>query len=86
MSGALSLSYSHPIAMDRAAFQYMYDQQGNTFLDAYNNIMLAGHCHPKVVRAGQEAMARLNTNTRYLYDVLLDYSELLLSKFPPKPQ
>ncbi len=84
LSGALSLSYSHPIAMDRAAFQYMYDQQGNTFLDAYNNIMLAGHCHPKVVRAGQEAMARLNTNTRYLYDVLLDYSELLLSKFPPK--
>ena len=83
LSKSLSLSYSQPIAMNRAAFQYMYDQQGNTFLDAYNNIMLAGHCHPKVVRAGQEAMARLNTNTRYLYDVLLDYSESLLSKFPP---
>jgi 4-aminobutyrate aminotransferase-like enzyme/Ser/Thr protein kinase RdoA (MazF antagonist) len=83
LSEALSLSYSQPIAMDRAAFQYMYDQQGNTFLDAYNNIMLAGHCHPKVVRAGQHAMAGLNTNTRYVYDALLEYSELLLSKFPP---
>ncbi|MGB5370283.1 MAG: aminotransferase class III-fold pyridoxal phosphate-dependent enzyme [Flavobacteriaceae bacterium] len=83
LSEALSLSYQKPIAMDRSAFQYMYDQQGNTFLDAYNNIMLAGHCHPKVVRAGQHAMARLNTNTRYLYDILLDYSESLLSKFPP---
>ncbi len=83
LSKALSLSYGNPIAMDRAAFQYMYDQQGNTFLDAYNNIMLAGHCHPKVVRAGQRAMARLNTNTRYVYDALLDYSDRLLSKFPP---
>ena len=78
----LSLSYKDPIHMDRAAFQYMYDAQGNTFLDAYNNIMLAGHCHPKVVEAGQRAMARLNTNTRYLYDALEKYSTVLLSKFP----
>lgn len=81
---ALSLSYSNPIQMEQSAFQYMYDADGNTFLDAYNNIMLAGHCHPKVVRAGQQAMAKLNTNTRYLYDELLSYSEKLLAKFPEK--
>lgn len=79
---ALSLSYSNPIQMRRSAFQYMYDSQGNTILDAYNNIMLAGHCHPKVVRAGRETMARLNTNTRYLYQEILAYSEKLLSRFP----
>jgi len=83
-SGALSLSYSHPIQMHQSAFQYMYDAQGNTFLDAYNNIMLAGHCHPKVVKAGQRTLARLNTNTRYLYDELLSYSTKLLAKFPKK--
>ena len=70
--------------MSRSAFQYMYDTEGNTILDAYNNIMLAGHCHPKVVRAGQKTMARLNTNTRYIYDEILLYSEKLLSKFPSK--
>jgi 4-aminobutyrate aminotransferase-like enzyme/Ser/Thr protein kinase RdoA (MazF antagonist) len=83
VSEALSLSYKRPIQMRSAAFQYMYDEGGNTFLDAYNNIMLAGHCHPKVVRAGQRAMAKLNTNTRYVYEELQDYSEKLLSKFPP---
>ncbi|MFS4491767.1 aminotransferase class III-fold pyridoxal phosphate-dependent enzyme [Maribacter sp. 2308TA10-17] len=81
-SDALSLSYGNPIQMHRSAFQYMYDTDGNTFLDAYNNIMLAGHCHPKVVRAGQKTMAKLNTNTRYLYEELLSYSEKLLAKFP----
>ncbi|KAG1648258.1 Ethanolamine-phosphate phospho-lyase [Nymphon striatum] len=69
-SKALSLSYKDPIQMSQSAFQYMYDADGNTFLDAYNNIMLAGHCHPKVVKAGQKAMANLNTNTRYLYEEL----------------
>lgn len=84
LSEALSLSYTKPIQMHQAAFQYMYDSEGNTFLDAYNNIMLAGHAHPKVVRAGQGAMAKLNTNTRYVYEEILAYSEKLLSKFPKK--
>ena len=80
---ALSLSYKRPIQMSRSAFQFMYDTDGNTILDAYNNIMQVGHCHPKVVAAGQGTMARLNTNTRYIYEELLSYSEKLLSKFPP---
>jgi ethanolamine-phosphate phospho-lyase len=83
LSSILSVSYSKPIKMEGAAFQYMYDAYGNTFLDAYNNIPHVGHCHPKVVEAGQRQMAKLNTNTRYLYDILPAYAEKLLSKFPP---
>ena len=82
LSKSLSLSYSRPIHMQKAAFQYMYDTGGNTYLDAYNNIMLVGHSHPRVVSAGQKQMARLNTNTRYLYDIIYQYAEKLLSKFP----
>lgn len=81
---SLSISYKHPITMRRAAFQYMFDQQGRTFLDAYNNIMLVGHCHPKVVQATTRTLGRLNTNTRYLYDELLDYGERLLDLFPSR--
>lgn len=80
---SLSLSYKSPIVMRRAAFQYMFNSEGATFLDAYNNIMLVGHCHPKVVTAAHDTQKRLNTNTRYLYDELLDYGERLLSYFPP---
>lgn len=82
LSGILSVSYNKPIKMERAAFQYMYDSFGNTFLDAYNNIPHVGHSHPKVVEAGQRQMAKLNTNTRYLYDLLPKYAEKLLAKFP----
>lgn len=78
----LSLSYHRPIHMVRSAFQYMYDADGNTFLDAYNNIPHVGHSHPKVVEAGRRQMAMLNTNTRYVYDQLSEYAERLLSKFP----
>ena len=41
-----------------------------------------GHGHPIVVEAGQKQMARLNTNARYLYDILPEYAENLLSKLP----
>ncbi|MGB5236404.1 MAG: aminotransferase class III-fold pyridoxal phosphate-dependent enzyme [Flavobacteriaceae bacterium] len=82
LSKSLSLSYKTPIAMQGAAFQYMYGSQGETYLDAYNNIMLTGHCHPHVVRSGQQTMARLNTNTRYLYEFLYRYGERLLERFP----
>ncbi len=82
ISPILSLSYRRPIYMKRAAFQYMYDADGNTYLDAYNNIPHVGHCHPKVVAAAQQQMAQLNTNTRYIYDQLAAYAERLLAKFP----
>lgn len=78
----LSLSYEVPVSMEKAAFQYMYDSKGNTFLDAYNNIPHVGHSHPAVVEAGRKQMARLNTNTRYVYDLLHEYAERLLAKFP----
>ena len=84
ISPIVTLSYNKPIYMDRAAFQYMYDVYGNTYLDAYNNIPHVGHSHPKVVEAGQKQMAILNTNTRYVYDLLDEYAERLLSKFPSK--
>ncbi|UJH66095.1 aminotransferase class III-fold pyridoxal phosphate-dependent enzyme [Allomuricauda sp. SCSIO 65647] len=82
LSKTLSISYQKPIVMERAAFQYMFDSQGNCFLDAYNNIPHVGHQHPKVVEAGQRQMGLLNTNTRYLYDLLPNYAERLLATFP----
>ena len=81
-SNALSLQFDKPIKMVGAAFQYMYDSRGNTYLDCYNNVPQVGHCHPRVVKAGQRGMARLNTNTRYLNDVYNRYAKNLLARFP----
>jgi ethanolamine-phosphate phospho-lyase len=82
ISKALSLSYNEPIKMEQAALQYMYDDRGNTYLDCVNNICHVGHCHPTVVKAGQSQMAKMNTNTRYLYDQLNDYAAQLCATLP----
>ena len=68
--------------MDRSAFQYMFDIHGKTYLDAYNNVPHVGHSHPKVIEAASKQMKKLNTNTRYLYDIIQIYGSRLLNKFP----
>lgn len=87
ISKSLSISYSkNPIRMVKSALQYMYDDEGNTYLDCVNNIPHIGHCHPETVKAASKQMAELNTNTRYLYDLLNDYSDKLCKYFPKELQ
>jgi 4-aminobutyrate aminotransferase-like enzyme len=80
----LSVAYREPVKIVRGLMQYLFDDEGRQFLDAYNNVAHVGHCHPRVVSAGQQQMAVLNTNTRYLHDSILDYATQLLSKLPKK--
>ncbi|MGI9061293.1 MAG: aminotransferase class III-fold pyridoxal phosphate-dependent enzyme [Ktedonobacteraceae bacterium] len=79
---SLSIAYRQPLKFVRGAGQYLYDENGQAYLDAVNNVSHVGHCHPRVVRAGQEQMAVLNTNTRYLHDYLVEYAERLCAKLP----
>ena len=79
---SMSLSYQQPIKMVRGQGAYLYDQNGSAYLDMVNNVCHVGHCHPKVVAAGQKQMAKLNTNTRYLHDNIVDFSEALLATLP----
>jgi len=78
----LSVSYEHPLKIVRGWMQYLYDDAGRAYLDVYNNVPLVGHSHPRVVRAAQEQLALLNTNTRYLYDNVNRYAERLTQKLP----
>ena len=48
----------------------------------YNNVPLVGHSHPRVVKATQEQLALLNTNTRYLHDNVNRYAERLTRLLP----
>ena len=82
ISRAMSIAYREPLKMVRGAGQYLYDDRGRPFLDMVNNVCHVGHCHPRVIEAGQRQMARLNTNTRYLYDGLTEYAERLCATLP----
>jgi 4-aminobutyrate aminotransferase-like enzyme len=61
---------------------YLLDSDGRKYLDTVNNVAHVGHEHPLVVAAGQKQMALLNTNTRYLNEEIIYYSQALLKKLP----
>ena len=78
----LSIAYKNPVKIVRGSMQYLYDEDGVEYLDAYNNVAHVGHCNPRVVQAGQQQMAVLNTNTRYLHDLINRFAERLTSTLP----
>ena len=79
---AYRLFYADPIHVVRGEGSYLYDADGNRYLDAYNNVASVGHCRPEVVEAMAKQAAVLNTHTRYLTDGILDFAEAFLAEFP----
>lgn len=79
---SLSISYQSPLHIVSGSRQYLYDSAGRRYLDCVNNVAHVGHSHPYVVRAATEQMAILNTNTRYLHEYLIEYSERLTALLP----
>jgi 4-aminobutyrate aminotransferase-like enzyme len=76
------LFYEEPLHLVRAEGVWMFDAQGNRYLDVYNNVPSVGHCHPHVVSAIAKQAATLNTHTRYLHELILTYAEKLVATFP----
>ena len=81
--GNVRLSYgSHPLQIVRGWMQYLFDETGRTYIDAYNNVPHVGHAHPRVTEAVAAQLATLNTNTRYLHEVVVEYAAELAARFP----
>ena len=84
ISRNLTISYNKPLHMLEAKDQYFFDRYGRRYLDCVNNISHVGHSNSHVHNSMINQNLKLNTNTRYLYDVINEYSDKLLSKFPEK--
>ncbi|WP_156432590.1 aspartate aminotransferase family protein [Mycobacterium sp. M26] len=76
------LFYDDPVEVVRGSGTYLYDSDGNEYLDAYNNVPCIGHSHPAVAAAVASQLQTVNTNTRYLQPSVTAYAEDLLSTFP----
>lgn len=81
-SANLRLSYRAPLAMVRGWKQFLLDNEGRAYLDAYNNVPHVGHAHPRVIEAASRQMRLLNTNTRYVHPSYAEYAEALLARMP----
>ncbi|KAG8134484.1 putative Alanine--glyoxylate aminotransferase 2-like 1-like protein, partial [Naja naja] len=73
-----------PIKIVRAHGQYMFDENGEKYLDCINNVAHVGHSHPDVVKAAVKQMELLNTNSRFLHDNLVQYAKRLTATLPEK--
>lgn len=76
------LFYEEPVHPVRGEGVWLYDADGNAYLDVYNNVPSVGHCHPHVAAAVAKQAMVLNTHTRYLDENILNYAERLLATFP----
>jgi 4-aminobutyrate aminotransferase-like enzyme len=74
--------YRRPMTLVRGEGSWLYDDQGRAYLDAINNVAHVGHSNPRVVRAASEQMARLNTNSRFLYEGIGRYASRLAALLP----
>jgi 4-aminobutyrate aminotransferase-like enzyme/Ser/Thr protein kinase RdoA (MazF antagonist) len=84
MGPSLSLNYRQPLHIVRGEGCYLFDAQGQRWLDMVNNVAHVGHCNPRVLQAAMHQQTRLNTNTRYLHEHILDYARRLCLTMPPE--
>jgi 4-aminobutyrate aminotransferase-like enzyme/Ser/Thr protein kinase RdoA (MazF antagonist) len=82
IGSSLSLAYTTPLTIVRGSGQYLFDAGGRAYLDCVNNVPHVGHSHPKVAEAIARQAAILNTNTRYLHPLLIEYAERLTATMP----
>src|SRR5881227_299304 len=76
------LTYRRPVHVVRGEGVWLFDADGNRLLDAYNNVPVVGHCHPRVTEAVVRQTRLLNTHARYLYEPLVELGERLVASMP----
>jgi 4-aminobutyrate aminotransferase-like enzyme len=81
-SALAPLSYRRPLYLVAGRGTWMYDDRGRAFLDAYNNVPVVGHAHPRVADAIARQAATLNTNTRYLHPAVVELAERISASLP----
>ena len=74
--------YRNPPRIERGRGEHMYDVTGRAYLDMVNNVTTVGHGHPRLVDAVRRQWARLNTNSRFHYAGIAEFSERLAGLAP----
>lgn len=83
LGSALSpLSYDRPLHLVRGEGPWLFDADGRRYLDAYNNVPVVGHGHPRVTEAIAEQARALNTNLRYIHENAVELAERLCASMP----
>jgi alanine-glyoxylate transaminase/(R)-3-amino-2-methylpropionate-pyruvate transaminase len=77
--------YRDPLLVVEGHMQYLWDETGKQYLDAFAGIVTVsvGHCHPEIVERVREQIGRLqHTTTIYLHPAIGQFAERLAQHMP----
>lgn len=74
--------YEAPPRIERGWREHLIGTDGRVFLDMVNNVTPLGHGHPKLAAAVARQLRTLNTNSRFNYGAVVEFSERLTALLP----
>lgn len=74
--------YQDPPQIERGWRNHLIDMQGRSYLDMLNNVAVLGHGHPRMAAEAARQWSLLNTNSRFHYAAIAEFSERLLELAP----
>ncbi|TBE94755.1 aminotransferase [Rhizobium leguminosarum] len=74
--------YAAAPQIERGWREHLFDVEGRAYLDMVNNVTILGHGHPRFAAAIHAQWLRLNTNSRFHYAAITEFSERLAALSP----
>ncbi|MFC9396840.1 aminotransferase [Streptomyces sp. NPDC057027] len=74
--------YADPPRIERGWRHHLLSTDGRAYLDIVNNVTPLGHSHPRVEQAVSRQLRRLNTNSRFHYASVVEFTERLAALLP----
>jgi 4-aminobutyrate aminotransferase-like enzyme/Ser/Thr protein kinase RdoA (MazF antagonist) len=74
--------FTEPPQIERGWRQHLFDVDGRSYLDMLNNVSILGHGHPRLSDAIENQWRLLNTNSRFHYRAVVEFSERLAALLP----
>ncbi|MFJ8851891.1 aminotransferase [Streptomyces sp. NPDC102437] len=74
--------YANPPRIERGWRHHLLSTEGRSYLDIVNNVTPLGHAHPCVEQAVSRQLRRLNTNSRFHYASVVEFTERLATLLP----
>ncbi|MEU3281298.1 aminotransferase [Streptomyces antibioticus] len=74
--------YANPPRIERGWRHHLLSTDGRSYLDIVNNVTPLGHAHPRVEQAVSRQLRRLNTNSRFHYAAVVEFTERLAGLMP----
>jgi 4-aminobutyrate aminotransferase-like enzyme/Ser/Thr protein kinase RdoA (MazF antagonist) len=74
--------YRDPPQIERGWRHFLMSTSGRVYLDMVNNVAVLGHAHPRVADTAARQLRRLNTNSRFNYEAVVEFCERLTATLP----